>query len=615
MAVLVVALSAISTGAVTPASRPSVRSAIERLVTAGLAPKGWSRTFHTAASTELVGVTWRGAVVGDVELRTKTASGWSDWTTLTGNPAEGPDQGTREDKGITSAGPIWVGHGVHDLQVRVPNDAQHTEPLRDVTVHAVHATVEQPALSTNAAAAAPASPSIHPRTDWGQPEAWQSNHDGCDSPDYAPTVNYAVVHHTDTANSYAPADVPAIINSIWRFHVFTNGWCDIGYNFLIDRFGGVWEGRAGGITRAVVGAHAGGFNYQSVGTSLIGSFESTAVPAATYNALVNLLAWKMAVHNANPTGQLTVTPAAFDGSRFPEGQPILLWTIVGHRDVDQTSCPGDFAYNFLPNLRADVQRVMAAGQSPGGSDGYWMVASDGGIFAFGSAGFFGSMGGQPLNKPIVAMTAAPDGKGYWMVASDGGIFAFGSARFYGSMGGQPLNKPIVGMAPAPDGKGYWMVASDGGIFAFGSARFYGSMGGTRLNQPVVGMAANRSTGGYWMVASDGGMFSFNAPFYGSMGGQRLNQPIVSMDPTADGSGYRLVATDGGIFSFGSAPFYGSAAGGVNAAAVTAIGTSGNGYRMVGRDGMLYSFGAAKFLGSAAHLPLTRPIVGMDAKPS
>ncbi|MGA3147238.1 MAG: hypothetical protein ABSF33_07150, partial [Acidimicrobiales bacterium] len=153
--------------------------------------------------------------------------------------------------------------------------------------------------------------------------------------------------------------------------------------------------------------------------------------------------------------------------------------------------------------------------------------------AFGDAPFYGSMGGQVLNKPIVGMAATPTGAGYYLVAADGGIFAFGDAPFYGSMGGQVLNKPIVGMAATPTGGGYRLVASDGGIFAFGDAPFYGSMGGQVLNQPIVGMAtptpkssavaAGTGTApvppvaapGYWLVAADGGIFSFQAPFYGS----------------------------------------------------------------------------------------------------
>ena len=114
------------------------------------------------------------------------------------------------------------------------------------------------------------------------------------------------------------------------------------------------------------------------------------------------------------------------------------------------------------------------------------------------------------------MAATPDGKGYWEVASDGGVFSFGDAGFYGSTGSQDLNAPIVGMAATPDGKGYWLVASDGGIFNFGDAGYYGSTGSIHLNQPVVGMATTPDGGGYWMAARDGGVFSFgDAVFYGS----------------------------------------------------------------------------------------------------
>ena len=163
----------------------------------------------------------------------------------------------------------------------------------------------------------------------------------------------------------------------------------------------------------------------------------------------------------------------------------------------------------------------------------------------------------PLNRPVVGMAATPDGRGYWEVASDGGIFAFGDAHFYGSTGAFPLNRPVVGMAATPDGRGYWLVAADGGIFAFGDAHFYGSTGAIHLNQPVVGMAAAPNGRGYWFVASDGGIFAFgDAKFYGSMGAHPLNQPVVGMASNR-GNGYWLVAADGGIFSFGSAPFYGS----------------------------------------------------------
>ncbi len=200
---------------------------------------------------------------------------------------------------------------------------------------------------------------------------------------------------------------------------------------------------------------------------------------------------------------------------------------------------------------------MGAAADPEG--GYWLVASDGGIFAFGGAQFWGSTGGLPLNKPIVGMAATPDGAGYWLVASDGGIFAYGDAQFYGSTGSIRLNKPIVGMAATPDGAGYWLVASDGGIFAYGDAQFYGSTGSIRLNKPIVGMAATPDGAGYWLVASDGGIFSYgDAPFFGSTGSLSLNEPIVGMARTPDGGGYWLVAQDAGVFTYGDAQFSGSA---------------------------------------------------------
>ena len=197
--------------------------------------------------------------------------------------------------------------------------------------------------------------------------------------------------------------------------------------------------------------------------------------------------------------------------------------------------------------------------TPMAPQGYWLVASDGGIFGFG-APFYGSTGGIHLNQPIVAMTGDLATGGYWLVARDGGIFGFG-APFYGSTGGTHLNQPIVGMTATPSGHGYWLVASDGGIFAFGDATFRGSTGGTHLNQPIVGMTATATGHGYWLVASDGGIFAFgDATFRGSTGGTHLNQSIVGMSATATGHGYWLVASDGGIFAFGDATFRGSTGG-------------------------------------------------------
>jgi hypothetical protein len=242
-----------------------------------------------------------------------------------------------------------------------------------------------------------------------------------------------------------------------------------------------------------------------------------------------------------------------------------------------------------------------------GLDGYQEVASDGGLFAFGTP-FFGSMGGQPLNEPIVAMAVKPDNGGYYEVASDGGIFAFG-APFHGSMGGKPLNEPIVGIAFDTITGGYYEVASDGGIFAF-TAPFHGSMGGKPLNAPIVGIAFDPDTGGYYEVASDGGIFAFTAPFHGSMGGKALNKPIVGITVDSATGGYYEVASDGGLFAF-TAPFHGSMGGQpLNEPIVgMAYDYVTGGYYEVASDGGLFAF-TAPFNGSMGGMPLNRPVVGI-----
>ena len=249
--------------------------------------------------------------------------------------------------------------------------------------------------------------------------------------------------------------------------------------------------------------------------------------------------------------------------------------------------------------------------------GYWMVASDGGVFSFGGSNFFGSTGAVALNQPVVGMAATPDHSGYWLVAADGGIFTYGDAGFFGSTGSLRLNRPIVGMAATPDGRGYWLVASDGGVFAFGDAAFHGSTGALRLNRPVVGMAATPTGAGYWLVAADGGIFSFgDAVFRGSTGAIALNRPIVGMGATPFGSGYWLVASDGGIFTFGDAAFHGST--GALRLMQPVVGmaatSAGSGYWLVASDGGIFSFGDAPFEGSTGGLALHRPVVGMAAGP-
>jgi hypothetical protein len=244
----------------------------------------------------------------------------------------------------------------------------------------------------------------------------------------------------------------------------------------------------------------------------------------------------------------------------------------GYRLVRANGTITDFGPPSLGDLsKVKLDRPIVAAVATRGTDGYWLVASDGGVFNFGAANFYGSAGAVRLDRPIVGVAATADGGGYWLVSSDGGIFAYGDARFYGSTGGRDLNKPIVGMASTPDGEGYWLVASDGGIFAFGDARFFGSTGSLRLNKPIVAMAATPDGRGYWLVASDGGIFAYgDARYHGSTGSRKLRSPIVAMAVTRDGEGYWLAERDGTVFPFGDAPALGSALAASSSSAVVAI---------------------------------------------
>ncbi len=261
-----------------------------------------------------------------------------------------------------------------------------------------------------------------------------------------------------------------------------------------------------------------------------------------------------------------------------------------------------------------VQFATAGTPVPTGRSGYWEVASDGGLFSFGPQ-FFGSMGGTPLNAPVVGMASTSDGRGYWEVASDGGIFNFGDAGFFGSMGDMHLNKPVVGIAPSSSGNGYWEVASDGGIFNFGDAGFFGSMGGKPIPAPIVAVRSTPSGKGYWEVGSDGAVYSFgDAQPFGSMAGKPLNAPVVGFTSTSTGKGYWLVASDGGIFNFGDAGFFGSMGGiHLNKPVVGIAGTStGAGYTEVASDGGVFNFGDSVFAGSMGGTPLNKPMVGLAA---
>jgi len=244
-------------------------------------------------------------------------------------------------------------------------------------------------------------------------------------------------------------------------------------------------------------------------------------------------------------------------------------------------------------------------KAAGGSSGYWMVGSDGGVFAFGNAGYLGSLPGIGVHvNDIVGVVPTSDGKGYWMVGSDGGVFAFGDAGFVGSLPGIGVHVAnIVGVVPTSDGKGYWMVGSDGGVFAFGDAGFVGSLPGIGVHvNDIVGVVPTHDGRGYWMVGSDGGVFAFgDAGFLGSLPGIGVHvNNIVGVVPTANTQGYWMVGKDGGVFAFGDAGYLGSLPGiGVHVSHLVWVVPTNEapGYWMVGSDGGVFAFGDAGFVGS------------------
>jgi hypothetical protein len=342
-------------------------------------------------------------------------------------------------------------------------------------------------------------------------------------------------------------------------------------------------------------------------------FHNTAdSPAFDVYLNGNLVASSLANDPSSPTSQTNLINAGLVHVAItPVGQP-------SNPLVSETGylVPGDLLNVFVTGTHTTHTNSLGilTNAIPLGT-GYRLYASDGGVFDFGNAFFFGSMGGTVLNKPVVGASPTSIGFGYWMAASDGGVFSFGNADFYGSAGNLTLNKPVVGMASDHDDDGYWLVASDGGVFSYGGAQFYGSTGNLTLDKPIVGMATTADGNGYWLVASDGGVFSYgDAGFYGSMGGTPLNQPIVAIVPTVDSKGYWLVAADGGVFSFGDASFFGSTGGiTLNKPIVSAVSTpDSQGYWLVASDGGVFSFGDAAFYGSTGSLVLNKPIVAASA---
>ena len=324
-------------------------------------PVGGART--TAGATapsvfDLVGFHWQGA--GTVLFRTHALTGrWSSWRPVAPEAEDLPDPGSREGRlrrGWRLGSPYWVGASDR-VAYRVVGD------VRRLRAWYVWSPVERTPLRTTAMTG---TPKIVLRRAWGANEEITRG-----APRYARAVSFAVVHHTAGSNAYTRSQSAAIVRGIELYHVRGNGWNDIGYNFLVDKYGQVFAGRAGGIERNVIGAHAQGFNTGSTGIAVIGNYSAARISAAAMQALVGLLTWRLDVAHVDPLSTLSWRSGG--NPRYPAGRAVTLRAISGHRDTGPTSCPGAALYSKLPGIARQVAATglpkLYAPQALGGLGG------------------------------------------------------------------------------------------------------------------------------------------------------------------------------------------------------------------------------------------------------
>ena len=291
------------------------------------------------ADLTVMGVTWAAGSAADtvVQYRVRTAAGWQPWTAI---DSDGAGEQSGEPGARAGSDPVVV-TGASHVQVRVlgsagqkPVDAK----LSLIDPKTTTADARVGSVAPGSAAAAAAKPWINSRAAWGADESIRRG-----GASYG-RVKAAVVHHTAGTNNYSQSQVPAIMRGIYAFHVKDRGWNDIGYNFLVDKWGRVWEGRAGGVEAAVVGAHATGTNSDAMGISVMGDYTKASVSNAAVDAVTRVIAWKADLHGFDPSGYTTLV-----NKRVP--------TVVGHTTVGQTSCPGGSIINKLPQIRRNASAL------------------------------------------------------------------------------------------------------------------------------------------------------------------------------------------------------------------------------------------------------------------
>lgn len=267
----------------------------------------------------------------------------------------GPLPGDDDDKGDTAVAlPDMTAEGAESSAANVPHAALGALEITaldkaDSTADAILAS--DGTLTEAARPYIGPRPRIVTRRGWGADESLRES-----GFVYTNTVKAAFVHHTASGNNYACKDAPAVLRSLYRYHVVSEGWRDIGYNFAVDRCGTVYEGRAGGVAKAVLGAHTMGFNTDSMGIAVIGSFGSTAPPKPAVDAVAQLTAWKLGLFGADPRAKTTLKSGG--GNLYAKGSNVKLNVISGHRDGFATECPGRLLYNELPPTRTNSAKLQ-----------------------------------------------------------------------------------------------------------------------------------------------------------------------------------------------------------------------------------------------------------------
>ena len=402
----------------------------------------------------LVGVTWEAdPAVGELEswVRTRTDGTWSAWQPLGGTGDEQPDAGTTDTAAASRSGtsPLWVGPS-DGVQVRV-DVLSGADPrgLRLSLVDPGESPADETVSASLTTSAAGTAPAIRSRADWGADESLRKG-----TPSYASSVRAVTIHHTASTNDYSAADVPRLLRGFYAYHVKGNGWSDLGYNFLVDRFGRIWEGRAGGVTRAVIGSHAGGFNTGTIGISMIGTYDAVAPSPEMREAVAQLIAWRLGLAGVDPQGTVRLTSGG--STRFPAGTAVTLPTVFGHKQVSTTACPGALGYAALPGLRerAAALKGGASAHTPAPSS---LELAAPATAAKGSVVTLAVSGGQP-GAPVTVWFKKRGRTGFTIrregVLSDTGAYrttytADEDYAFFAMSGGRTTPRRLVRLTTAP----------------------------------------------------------------------------------------------------------------------------------------------------------------------